>query len=145
MREEGICNIEVHVAGVCFNEGNVLILKRSPTRELYPGLWECGGGQVMPNESFEEAVVRQLREETGVLVEPINAFGTYQIVKGDKKIPGVKIVCRFLGYADGKGLKISKEHTECKWQPMFRLSGLEMIPGTAKDIKDAYEELREKC
>ena len=59
MREEDLSKIEVHVACICFNEGNVLVLKRSSNREFYPNLWECGGGHVRANESFDEAIIRK--------------------------------------------------------------------------------------
>lgn len=145
MREEDLCKIETHVACICFNEGNVLVLKRSPSREFYPNLWECGGGHVKANESFEEAIVRQMKEEAGVIVDPIGTSDTYVIEKDGKKIPGIKIACRFVDYVDGKGFKISKEHTECKWISMYKINSLETIHGIAKDVKEAYEVLKQRC
>ena len=57
MREDKNYQIEVHVAGMCFKDDCVLAVKRSPNRRLYPGLWECSGGQVHPGESFEDAAI----------------------------------------------------------------------------------------
>ena len=124
MREENIHGIEVHVAGICFDGDNVLVLKRSPTRRLYPNLWECGGGAVWPGENFEEALKREMKDEAGVIVEPIMSLKTYQIPVPDseqKKIPGLRFVCKLVGFVNGKGLKISKEHTECKWISVDKL------------------------
>lgn len=141
MREEKIHRIEVHVAGFCFDGNKVLILKRSPLRKLYPNLWECGGGAVRPGENFEDALKREMTDEAGVIVEPVMALKTYQILvpdSGQKKIPGLRFVCKFIGFVNGKGPQISKEHTEWKWVAIDKLDGLDFIPGIKEDIKEAY-------
>ncbi|MEM6259352.1 MAG: (deoxy)nucleoside triphosphate pyrophosphohydrolase [Planctomycetota bacterium] len=48
----------------------VLITKRKAARIL-GGLWELPGGKVEPNESARQAVIRELREEVAIEVEPI--------------------------------------------------------------------------
>ncbi len=141
MREEKIHKIEVHVAGICFMDDKVLIAKRAATRELYPGLWACGGGQVETGENFEEAVKRQLKEELGVIIEPIASFGTYEILTPDseqKKIPGLRFACKVIGFVNGKEPQISKEHTEWKFLAIDKLAELEFIPGLKGEIKAAY-------
>lgn len=141
MREDGANRLEVHAAGILLDGGRVLVAKRSPARLLYPNLWECGGGQVEAGEGFEEAVVRQLREELGVLVEPIAVLRMYDIPTtsgGQGKIPGVKFVCRLKGFANGREPAISGEHTEWRWQPISKLSELAFIPGVPEDIERAY-------
>ena len=46
-RENGIHEIEVHVAALCFSEKNgktkLLIGKRAKNRQIFPDYWECGG------------------------------------------------------------------------------------------------------
>lgn len=141
MREEKINKIEVHIAGFCFSGDKVLVLKRSPARKIYPNLWECGGGAVWPGENFEDALAREMKDEAGVIVEPIMSLKTYQILVPEseqKKIPGVRIACRFAGYVNGKGPQISKEHTEWKWIAIDKLDELEFIPGLKEDIREAY-------
>jgi 8-oxo-dGTP pyrophosphatase MutT (NUDIX family) len=141
MREEGVRRIEVHVAGICFDRDRVLVLKRSLSRRLFPGLWECGGGQVNPGEGFGEAVARQLREEAGVITEMLGPAGIYDIFlpEGEqKKIPGIHFACIFKGYAEGSEPRLSAEHTEWKWQPLDRLDELEFIPGLKEDIRKAH-------
>lgn len=143
MREDNVNRIEVHVAGICFNGNKVLVLKRSPSRRLFPNLWECGGGQVNSGENFEEAVIRQLREEAGIAVRPIEVVGTYEIpIMGDqRKIPGVYFACRLEGFVCGKEPKISSEHTEWQWQEINKLENLEFIPGIKENIRKAYASI----
>src|SRR4051812_21946934 len=55
-------------AGLVFREGKLLITQRHADAHL-GGLWEFPGGKREPNESFEECLVRELREELGIEVE----------------------------------------------------------------------------
>ncbi|MGP9018819.1 (deoxy)nucleoside triphosphate pyrophosphohydrolase [Streptomyces sp. BR1] len=60
----------VVVAGAVFDGGRLLAARRSAPPEL-AGRWELPGGKVEPGESPEQALVRELREELGVEVEPL--------------------------------------------------------------------------
>lgn len=55
--------------GVLACRGRLLIQKRRAD-DVWPGLWEFPGGVLEAGESPEEALVRELREETGLGVRP---------------------------------------------------------------------------
>lgn len=50
--------------------GELLLTKRSPEKESYPNLWETTGGAVLAGETSRQAIVRELREETGLCAAP---------------------------------------------------------------------------
>lgn len=54
-------------AGLVFRDGKLLITKRYDDAHL-GGLWEFPGGKLEPNESFEQCLVRELKEELGIEV-----------------------------------------------------------------------------
>ncbi len=54
-------------AGLIFREGRLLITQRQEDVHL-AGLWEFPGGKREPNETFEQCLERELREELGVEV-----------------------------------------------------------------------------
>ena len=56
-------------------DGTFLITKRVMTKAWAPGWWEVSGGGVQSGESSEEAVRREVKEETGLDVR--NAEGGY--------------------------------------------------------------------
>ncbi len=57
----------VVAAGLVDVDGRVLIAQRPPGKSM-AGLWEFPGGKLMPGETPEAALVRELREELGIEV-----------------------------------------------------------------------------
>ena len=50
-------------------DGRVLLARRPEGKDM-AGLWEFPGGKVHPGESPEEALIRELEEELGIVVKP---------------------------------------------------------------------------
>ncbi|MCJ2183050.1 (deoxy)nucleoside triphosphate pyrophosphohydrolase [Novosphingobium sp. 1949] len=50
-------------------DGRILLQKR-PAHTMHGGLWEFPGGKVDPGESAEQAAVREMEEELGVVLKP---------------------------------------------------------------------------
>ena len=51
---------------VAHKDGRFLITKRVMTKNWAPGWWEVSGGAAMAGETSEEAVRREIQEETGL-------------------------------------------------------------------------------
>lgn len=48
-------------------DGDFLLMRRSPEKEIYPDIWEIGaGGSVLQGETAAESACRELEEETGI-------------------------------------------------------------------------------
>ncbi len=63
-RKQAFTQLEA-VVGIICKDGRYLIQKR-PEKGLLAGLWEFPGGKVMPGESLEQALYREIQEELGV-------------------------------------------------------------------------------
>ena len=55
-------------AAIDDGEGNILLGQR-PADKIYPGLYEFPGGKLEPNETPEDALVRELEEELAIKVD----------------------------------------------------------------------------
>ena len=61
------------VAAIVRNEaGQILFLVRSDN-----GLWDLPAGAIDPGETPAQAIVREVREETGLIVEPTAVLGVF--------------------------------------------------------------------
>lgn len=47
-------------------KGKVLLMKRAKTKKIDPGIYSGVGGKVEPHESFYDALLREIKEETGL-------------------------------------------------------------------------------
>ena len=54
------------VAAVIQQDDKVLLARRSMQSRGQPGKWENAGGQVDSNESADQAIIREIKEELGV-------------------------------------------------------------------------------
>src|SRR3954452_24691018 len=64
----------VSVAGVVVDDaGRVLVIQRRDN-----GRWEAPGGILERDETFEEGVIREVAEETGVAIEVERLTGVYK-------------------------------------------------------------------
>jgi mutator protein MutT len=60
--------VERVAAAVLLTEMNVLLCHRSARRSRYPNLWGLPGGGVCEGETDEAGLVREVREELGVVI-----------------------------------------------------------------------------
>lgn len=46
-----------------------LLFTKRPAKKYYGGFWEFPGGKLEANETFEDAIVRELKEELGIVAK----------------------------------------------------------------------------
>jgi mutator protein MutT len=71
----------VGVGGVVVHDGRVLLIRRGK-QPLY-GRWVVPGGTVELGEPLEQALVREMREETGLEVEPVELLTVFDRIERD--------------------------------------------------------------
>jgi isopentenyldiphosphate isomerase len=53
---------------ICNDSKETLFQLRSPEKDTFPGLWDITGGHVASGETYDEAAIRELKEELGLSV-----------------------------------------------------------------------------
>ena len=69
------------VSAAIFRDGRVLIVRRA--RPPAHGLYTLPGGGVELGETLEQAVIREVREETSLTIEPVGLVGFRQAIARD--------------------------------------------------------------
>jgi 8-oxo-dGTP diphosphatase len=82
---------------VWIHRGRVLLVRRG--RPPYRGWWALPGGFVEPEETVEEAVTRELREETGLIGHPRALVGVYSGPNRDPRKPTTSVAFLMRGRA----------------------------------------------
>jgi A/G-specific adenine glycosylase len=82
--------------GVVWKNGRVLITQRAP-EGLLGGLWEFPGGKLKPGEDAATACAREIREETGLRVEVVEALTRVRHAYTHFKIEMDVFICRVAG------------------------------------------------
>ena len=104
----------VSVAGLVTNNNGEILLIKSPRRG-----WEYPGGMVEPGETFQDALLREVKEEAGVDVEITGFIGLCKNI--EKDVVNIDFACR----AVGGQLRTSHESSEVLW--VKREDALSMI------------------
>ena len=119
---------QVAVGAVAIRAGAVLLVQRG--QEPHRGRWSIPGGRVEPGETLHEAVVRELREETGQLgivdrfvgfTEHIDASpgGAHFVILGFHVV---------LDQANPPPVA-AEDAVAAEWMPLEQLAGIDLVPG----------------
>jgi ADP-ribose pyrophosphatase YjhB (NUDIX family) len=123
-------------------DGRVLLATR--TREPARGLWSLPGGKVEAGETLEEAALRELREEVGVIGR-IVAFNRHvelihrETLAGQPRVTHHFVVASFVAdWVAGEGLP-GPEAGDVTWADPARLGGLPTTRDLASVVRAAHE------
>lgn len=123
------------VAAVVFRDDMVLLTRRGnpPGR----GNWALPGGVVELGESVRDAVVREVREECGLIVRPEKVLTVFDSITRDDagRVRFHYVLIEFLCTIQSGLLSTGTDSLESKWIRLAELEDLSMNPGTLSFIK----------
>ncbi len=130
----------VAVSAAIFREGRVLIVRRA--QPPANGLYTLPGGVVEIGETLIQAVVREVREETGLEIEPHGLAGYRQVIARDDsgRVERHFVILPFAARWLAGEISLNDELAESLWLAPSELSGLKTTEGLA-DIVAAAGEL----
>ena len=129
------------VSAAIFRGGRVLIVRRA--RPPAHGLYTLPGGGVELGETLEEAVIREVQEETALRVEPIALAGYRQAIARDAegRIERHFVILPFAARWIEGDVSLNEELAEAHWLEPAGLSGLETTEGLAQIVVAAADRI----
>lgn len=128
------------VGAVIFNNGSVLLVRRkNPPRE---GNWGLPGGVVELGESIKEAVVREVREECGLEVEPVKRLTVFDSIARDEegRVRFHYILFEFLCRIIGGTMAPATDAADVRWVSLEKMEELPMSQETIRFIRKVAAE-----
>ena len=134
----------VAVSAAIVRDGKVLLVRRArnPARNLYT----LPGGAVEIGETLTEAVVREVREETALTVEPVALAGHREVIVRDAEGRAERhfvILCYAARWRSGE-VVLNDELDDARWLAPAELTGLRTTDGLAEIVAAAIDILNRK-
>ena len=136
MRREYPDNPLAGVGAVIIEEDRVLLVRRATPPLL--GEWSLPGGVLECGETLREAVAREAREETGLLIEPGEMLGVYErVIRDDaRRVRYHYVLIDFLCSVVGGDIKAGSDAADVRWFTRDELPALNL----ASDANDVVHK-----
>lgn len=122
-------NLRVAAKAVIVKDGKVLIVREASTYQEGSKVGQYGlvGGRIDPEESFYDALAREVSEETGLYFKPIKPV---HVGEWWPEIKGIKnhIVAIFMECSFTEGsIKLSDEHDDYVWVDLGNIKDYQVM------------------
>jgi 8-oxo-dGTP pyrophosphatase MutT (NUDIX family) len=118
--------VSISVKGIVIRSDTVVLVKNRRDE------WELPGGRREADEVLESCVVREIEEELGLDVEPVELVDTWMYTIAED--PHVLIVTYGCAERVQRTAVLSHEHTELAWIPLADVGDLRMPDGYKRSI-----------
>jgi ADP-ribose pyrophosphatase YjhB (NUDIX family) len=125
------------VSAAILRDGKVLIVRRARKPAL--GVYTLPGGVVEAGETLEDAVRREVREETALDIEPVALAGHREVIIRDAQARTERhfvILCFASRWLSGEP-QLNAELDEARWIDPQELAGLKTTEGLAEIVAAA--------
>lgn len=125
--------IEVSAA-IIKKDGKILIAQRNKNQSLALK-WEFPGGKVEPNETIQESLKREIKEELNIDIEVKEKFGEISFEHANNIL---KLTAFYAEWVSGE-LK-ALEHEKLEWVAVEDLENFDFAPADMYFVKKLKEE-----
>jgi len=125
------------VSAVVWRAGRFVVVRRA--RPPAQGVFTLPGGGVEAGETLKQAVERELREETGLVIEPIDLAGHREVIMRDAegRVARHFVILAFAALWREGELSLNEELAEARWIDAGELAGLPTTEGLAEIVAAA--------
>jgi 8-oxo-dGTP diphosphatase len=130
----------VGVGGVVVRDGRVLLIRRG--KEPLYGRWLIPGGTVELGESLEQALVRELREETGLDVEPLEMLTAFdRIEREGESVVYHYVIVDYLCRSPSGEARAGSDALELAWVGRDELAAYDLPRKAVEVVEDAFRRV----
>ena len=129
------------VSAAILRGGKVLIVRRARKPAL--GIYTLPGGVVEAGETLEDAVRREVREETALEIEPVTLAGHREVVvrDADGRVERHFVILCFAARWLAGEAHLNEELDEARWIDPAEIAGLKTTEGLAEIVAAAAARL----
>lgn len=135
----------VGIGAVVVEAGSVLLVRRG--REPLKGHWSLPGGLLEIGESLSAGVVREVREETGLMVEPLELIELLDRIHRDgDRVRYHYVIADYLCRVMGGELKAASDADDVRWVERAEWnshSALKVDPITVRVIEAGWQRAQD--
>ncbi|HUU13039.1 MAG TPA: NUDIX hydrolase [Terriglobia bacterium] len=133
----------VGVGGVVINRGRVLLVRRGS--EPLRGQWSVPGGMLELGEDLGEAARRELKEETGLEVEPLEVLTVFdRIQRQGRRVKYHFVIVDFACRLKRGRLKPASDVLDARWVRRQDLPQYNLTERATAVVLQAYEFFKRK-
>lgn len=111
------------VAAIIKNEGGKILIAKRNLKKSQGGLWEFPGGKIEKDETREEAIIREIKEELTIDIKVDKYLAEKVFNYPDKDINLIAMECTQIG-----GNVELTEHEDYRWVTSEELTNFEFAP-----------------
>jgi ADP-ribose pyrophosphatase YjhB (NUDIX family) len=135
----------VGVGAVIVEAGRVLLIRRAA--EPLKGHWSLPGGLLELGESLTDGVKREVREETGLAVEPLELIELLDRIQAEgERVRYHYVIADYLCRVTGGVVQAASDADDARWveRPEWNShSALQLDPITVRVIEAGWQRARE--
>jgi len=124
-------------------EHEILLIYEGDTP--YHRWWVLPGGYVRPDETVEQTVAREIREETGLKIVSTKLIGIYEDFLTEKDEPINHVIATYEAEVVGGRIVFSNEATAYKWLTLKEVLSSPEIPNVFKKILEDFGKDHKRC
>ena len=132
------------VSAAIIRDDRVLVARRA--KGASTGVFTMPGGVVEAGETLHQALLREIREETGIAIAPVALAGQREFITRDEAGRVSRhfvILCFACRWISGEGVPHLEELSELRWLKPAELSGLPTTEGLAEIVAAAFRLIGE--
>lgn len=128
------------VSAAIIHEGKILVVRRARMPALH--LYTLPGGVVEAGETLEEAAAREVREETGLEVQPVSIAGHREVIIHDQqgRVERHFVIFCFTSRWLGGELVLNDEIDDARWVAPAELADMRTTEGLAEVVAAAMAQ-----